>query len=76
VIELRAGSVTFHNGLTFHYAGPNKSDGTREAFAIIYMPADTHFDGSSHVVTEPLAVPVGAPLDGDLFPLVSDDATS
>jgi len=27
VIELKAGSATFHNGLTFHYAGPNKSGG-------------------------------------------------
>jgi len=47
-VELKAGSATFHNGLTFHYAGPNKSDGMREAFAIIYMPDTTTFDGQKH----------------------------
>jgi phytanoyl-CoA hydroxylase len=68
---LKAGSVTFHNGLTFHYAGPNKSDATREAFAIIYMPDGTRFDGSKHVVTEGLGLAEGQVLDGDLFPTVS-----
>ena len=31
--ELEAGSSTVHNGMTFHYAGPNRSDGMREAIA-------------------------------------------
>lgn len=70
--ELRAGSVTFHNGLTFHYAGPNKSEGLREAFAIIYMPDGTTFDGTRHVVTEPLNLKPGDKLVGEMFPLVSD----
>ncbi len=69
-VELKAGSATFHNGLTFHYAGPNKSDGMREAFAIIYMPDRTNFDGQKHVVTDPLNLTLGAPLNGELFPLV------
>lgn len=72
VIELKAGSATFHNGLTFHYAGPNKSNDTREAFAIIYMPDTTTFDGSAHMVTEPLSFKTGQVIDGDLFPIVSD----
>jgi ectoine hydroxylase-related dioxygenase (phytanoyl-CoA dioxygenase family) len=72
VIELKAGSATFHNGLTFHYAGPNKSDATREAFAIIYMPATTTFDGSGHIVTDKLGLRTGQLLDMDLFPQVSD----
>jgi ectoine hydroxylase-related dioxygenase (phytanoyl-CoA dioxygenase family) len=59
VCELKAGSCTFHNGLTFHYAGPNKSDGMREAFAVIYMP-----DG------DPLGLKVGDKLEGEVFPLV------
>jgi ectoine hydroxylase-related dioxygenase (phytanoyl-CoA dioxygenase family) len=69
---LKAGSVTFHNGLTFHYAGPNKSDGMREAFAIIYMPDGTTYDGKGHVVTDPLkpGLNVGDPLAGEMFPLV------
>lgn len=71
VCELKAGSVTFHSGLTFHYAGPNKSDGMREAFAIIYMPDGTTYDGQPHCVTDPLNLKIGDRLDGDLFPLVS-----
>ena len=70
--ELKAGSVTFHNGLTFHYAGPNKSNATREAIAIIYMPESTMYDGSRHVCTDGLGVEVGAKLDHEMFPRVSD----
>ena len=68
---LRAGSVTFHNGLTFHYAGPNKSDATREAFAIIYMPDGTRYDGKDHMVTDGQGFAIGDVLDSALFPLVS-----
>jgi ectoine hydroxylase-related dioxygenase (phytanoyl-CoA dioxygenase family) len=68
--ELTAGSCTFHNGLTFHYAGPNKSDGMRAAFAIIYMPDGTEYDGKKHVVTDPLNLTAGDKLDGELFPIV------
>lgn len=72
VVELKAGSATFHNGLTFHYAGPNKSNGVREALAIIYMPADTKYTGNGHMVTDPLNLKAGQVLDTELFPLVSD----
>jgi ectoine hydroxylase-related dioxygenase (phytanoyl-CoA dioxygenase family) len=68
--ELRAGSATLHNGLTFHFAGPNKSDTMREAFAVIYMPADTRYTGEKHIVTDPFNLTAGDPLDGDTFPLV------
>jgi ectoine hydroxylase-related dioxygenase (phytanoyl-CoA dioxygenase family) len=71
VCELIAGSATFHNGLTFHFAGPNKSEHLREAFAIIYMPDGTTYDGQRHCVTEPLGLPIGAALDGELFPRLS-----
>lgn len=69
---LKAGSCTFHNGLTFHYAGANKSDGMREAFAVIYMPDGTTYSGAHHIVTDPLrdSLKTGAPLTGDLFPLL------
>ena len=72
VVELQAGSATFHNGLTFHYAGPNKSGGVREAFAIIYMPHDTKYNGKGHMVTDPLGLQEGQVLDADVFPRVSD----
>jgi phytanoyl-CoA hydroxylase len=68
---LKAGSATFHNGLTFHYAGPNKSDETREAFAIIYMPDGTRYDGKPHIVTDGQGFATGDLLDSELFPLVS-----
>ena len=49
VRELKAGSATFHNGLTFHYAGPNKAASMREAFAVIYMPDGTRYiDNPAH----------------------------
>lgn len=69
---LKAGSVTFHNGLTFHYAGPNKSDGTREAFAIIYMPDGTRYDGRRHMCTDNRGLAIGDTLEGEMFPRVSD----
>jgi phytanoyl-CoA hydroxylase len=70
---MKAGSVTFHNGLTFHYAGPNKSDGMREAFAILFMPDGTTFNGNPHCCTAPdKNAFLGKPLSGDDFPLVSD----
>ena len=67
---LKAGGATFHNGLTFHYAGPNKSDDTREAFAIIYMPDGTLYDGADHMVTDGQGFKPGDALASDLFPLV------
>jgi ectoine hydroxylase-related dioxygenase (phytanoyl-CoA dioxygenase family) len=70
--ELKAGSVTVHNGMTFHYAGPNRSDGLREAIAIIYMPEGTTYSGTGHQTTDPLKLKVGQKMDQDLFPLVSN----
>jgi phytanoyl-CoA hydroxylase len=70
--ELKAGSCTFHNGLTFHYAGPNKTDSMREAMAILYMPDGTTFNGRKHICTMHDNHVVGEPLGGENFPLVSD----
>lgn len=67
---LKAGSATFHNGLTLHYAGPNRSDVTRRAFAIIYMPDGTAFDGGRHLVTDDLALECGDLLSCHRFPKV------
>jgi len=70
--ELKAGSCTVHNGMTFHYAGPNRSDGMREAIAIIYMPYGTTHSHAPHPVTDPLKLSPGQKLDGELFPLVAN----
>ncbi len=69
--ELKAGSVTVHNGMTFHYAGPNRSDGFREVIAIIYMPDGTTYFPSPHQTTDPLKLQPDQKLDQDLFPLVA-----
>ena len=69
---LKAGSCTFHNGFTFHYAGPNKTDAMREAFAILYMPDGTTFNDHKHICTETLTGRERyEPSDKD-FPKVSD----
>jgi ectoine hydroxylase-related dioxygenase (phytanoyl-CoA dioxygenase family) len=71
--ELKAGSCTFHNGLTFHYAGPNRSGQMREAMAIIYMPDGTRFNKShQHIVTVPLDLVDDQRLEGEMFPRISD----
>ncbi len=69
--RMRAGSCTFHNGLCFHYAGANQTDRPRRAMVIIYMPDGTTFNGRPHVVTEGMGLQPGAPLEGELFPLLT-----
>lgn len=65
---LRAGSATFHNGLTWHAAGANRTDRTRKAFAVIFMPDETIYTGVPHVVTDPMDLKAGARFPGALFP--------
>ena len=68
---LKAGSATFHNGLTFHYAGANRSEATREAFVVIYTPADQTFSGDpGHGITDPLNLKPGDRLPDATFPVV------
>jgi ectoine hydroxylase-related dioxygenase (phytanoyl-CoA dioxygenase family) len=67
-----AGSCTFHNGLTFHYAGPNTTDRPRRAMITIYMPDGVHFNGADHVVTQDLDLRVGDVLAGERFPVLAE----
>jgi ectoine hydroxylase-related dioxygenase (phytanoyl-CoA dioxygenase family) len=67
-VPLHAGDCTFHHSYVAHMANSNISDVPRVAHIIIYMDADTTFNGNSHVITDPLHLKVGDPLDGDLFP--------
>ena len=71
-MPMPAGSCTFHNGLTFHYAGPNTTDKPRRAMITIYMPDGITFNGRPHVVTDPIHPIIGEPLTGDMFPVVSE----
>ncbi|GAA1550418.1 phytanoyl-CoA dioxygenase family protein [Kribbella sancticallisti] len=67
-LPLRAGDCTFHSGFTGHMALPNTTDQARFAHVNIYMDAATIYSGQRHVVTDPLDLTPGAPLDGDPFP--------
>lgn len=69
-VPLRAGDCTFHHSYLAHMANSNTSDVPRVAHIMIYMDADTTYTGSRHVVTDPLHLKPGDPLDADLFPLV------
>lgn len=68
VVCMKAGSCTFHNGLTFHYAHANTTDRPRRVLAIIYMPDGTTYSGNKHVVTDGNDLTPGRPLHGGLFP--------
>lgn len=68
-VPLRAGDCTFHNSFTGHMALPNNTDVARIAHVNIYMDRETTYSGDSHVVTTPLGLAVGAPLDGETFPI-------
>lgn len=67
-----AGSCTFHDGRTFHYAGPNTTDKPRRAMITIYMPDDVHFTGAQHVVTNDLPLYENDVLAGERFPILAE----
>lgn len=67
-LPLRAGDCTFHASYTGHMATPNLTDDPRIAHVVIYMDADTTYDGKRHVVTDGLGLEPGDRLDGELFP--------
>jgi phytanoyl-CoA hydroxylase len=69
-VPLRAGDCTFHHSYLAHMANSNVTDVARVAHIIIYMDADTTYNGNAHVVTDPLNLTVGQPLDGEMFPPV------
>lgn len=70
-VPLKAGSCTFHNGLTFHYAHANKTDKPRRVLAIIYMPDGTTFNGKAHLVTDGHSIEKDSPIIGGSFPLLA-----
>lgn len=69
-VELKAGSCTFHHGLTFHYTKPNTTDQSRRAFVAIFIP-----DGVNYAADEKMSSPFdssitskkGEPLRGEKF---------
>ncbi len=71
IMDMPAGSVTYHDGLTLHYANANKTDKPRHALAIIFMPDGTTYRGTSHPMTDGMKLEVGAPITGERFPIVA-----
>ncbi|MCU6713023.1 phytanoyl-CoA dioxygenase family protein [Paenibacillus sp. J5C_2022] len=68
IVRMKAGSCTFHDGLTFHYAHANATDRPRRALAIVYMEDGTTYSGAGHACTDGLGLASGDALKGGLFP--------
>lgn len=70
-VELKPGSCTFHNGLTFHYAGPNTTDIPRRAMVTIFIPAGTTYRKHPHIVGDRGGLKPGEEFHGPLFPVLA-----
>jgi phytanoyl-CoA hydroxylase len=72
-MPMKAGSCTFHNGLTLHYAGPNVTDKPRRAMVTIYMPAGTTYRQHPHLVGDRGNLQPGEEFHGPLFPIIAGE---
>jgi phytanoyl-CoA hydroxylase len=64
---MKAGSCSFHNGLTIHGAGANMTSGWRRAMACAYMPDGNTYNGEPNILPEEYlrTLKVGDLLDND-----------
>jgi ectoine hydroxylase-related dioxygenase (phytanoyl-CoA dioxygenase family) len=69
-LEVPAGSVAFHHGLTAHLAGPNTTDRPRVVHTVIYF-ADgcTRRPGRQHPAVDRARIADGAPIASDVTPV-------
>ena len=51
-VPMKAGSCSFHNGLTIHGAGANMTSGFRRAMACAYMPDGAAFNGIKNILSD------------------------
>ena len=51
-VPMKAGSCSFHNGLTIHGAGANMTNGFRRAMTCAYMPEDAKFNGIKNILSD------------------------
>ena len=49
---MKAGSASFHNGLTAHAAGANMTPRPRHAMTCAYMPDGSTFNGQRNILPE------------------------
>lgn len=68
ICRMKAGSCTFHDGMTFHFAHANATDKPRRALAIVFMEDGTTYSGDNHVITDGLGLERGEALGGGLMP--------
>lgn len=70
-VEVPAGSVAFHHGLTVHLAKPNTTDRDRVVHTMIFF-ADGSTRGfpSPHFAVDRAGIEVGAVIDSDVTPVV------
>lgn len=71
--KIKAGSCSFHNGLTIHGAGANMTNGYRRAMTCAYMPEGSVFNGQQNVLSDTYfqSLKIGDPLiDNDQNPLI------
>ena len=70
-VELKAGSCTFHHGLTFHYANANTTAQTRRALVTIYIPDGVTYAAEGKMdnpFSDTITSKKGEPLRGTRFP--------
>ena len=67
-VPMKAGSCSFHNGLTAHGAGANMTNGWRRAMTCAFMPEGSTFNGKQNILTkEQMAkLKIGDPLNDDV----------
>ncbi|MEO6636923.1 MAG: phytanoyl-CoA dioxygenase family protein, partial [Ginsengibacter sp.] len=51
---MKAGSCSFHNGLTIHGAHANMTPGFRRAMTCAYMPDGNTFNGTQNILSNEL----------------------
>jgi ectoine hydroxylase-related dioxygenase (phytanoyl-CoA dioxygenase family) len=51
-VPMKAGSCSFHNGLTIHGAGANMTSGYRRALTCAYMPDGATFNGIKNILSD------------------------
>ncbi|HYF31664.1 MAG TPA: phytanoyl-CoA dioxygenase family protein [Chitinophagaceae bacterium] len=64
---MKAGSCSFHNGLTVHGANANMTNGFRRAMTCNYMPEGNTFNGEPNILPEEYlqSLKIGDPLNND-----------
>jgi phytanoyl-CoA hydroxylase len=64
---MKAGSCSFHNGLTVHGANANMTNGFRQAMTCAYMPDGNRFNGEPNILPDAYlqTLKVGDLLDND-----------